>query len=89
MIIMPDARVGGADKTIGGNRGQNGKMGKVNAAASSLAPADSAWICAADRRFASIQHALMIGTVERKRRHLDLEPLAALGHHLVGAGHEA
>ena len=36
-----------------------------------------------------IQHPLAVGAVERKRRHVDLEPFAALAHHLVAAGHEA
>src|ERR1700738_833992 len=36
----------------------------------------------------SIQHPLAVRAVERKRRHVDLEPLAALAHHLIAAGHE-
>src|ERR1700694_5572094 len=36
-----------------------------------------------------IQHPLAVGTVERECRHVDFEPLAALAHHLVAAGHEA
>src|ERR1700730_18733995 len=35
----------------------------------------------------SIRHP--VRTVERKCRHLDLEILAALAHHLVAAGHDA
>src|SRR6266851_3278710 len=38
---------------------------------------------------ASIQRPFAVGTVEREGRHVDLEPLAALAHHLVAAGHEA
>src|SRR5260370_8504001 len=37
----------------------------------------------------SIQRPFAVGTVEREGRHVDLEPLAALAHHLVAAGHEA
>src|SRR5665213_3180411 len=36
-----------------------------------------------------IQHPPAVGTVEREGRHLDLESLAALAHHLVADGHEA
>src|SRR6266403_4499079 len=36
-----------------------------------------------------IQRPLAVGTVERKCRHVDLEPFTALAHHLVAAGHEA
>src|SRR6266478_5587024 len=37
----------------------------------------------------SIERPLAVGTVERECRHVDLESLAALAHHLVAAGHEA
>src|SRR5665213_3795301 len=36
-----------------------------------------------------VQYPLAVGTVERKRRYVDFEPLAALAHHLVAAGHES
>src|SRR5438045_8019784 len=36
-----------------------------------------------------IQRALAVRTVERKRRHVDFEPLALCAFHLVTAGHEA
>jgi len=41
------------------------------------------------QRLTSIQRALVFGAVEGKRRHVDLEALAALALHLVTAGHEA
>src|SRR3954447_17606829 len=46
---------------------------------------------AADDRVTEIliQHPLAVGTVERECRYVDLEPLTALAHHLVAAGHEA
>src|SRR5258705_6314089 len=37
----------------------------------------------------SIQHPLLVGAVERKRRHVDLKALAALADHLIAPGHEA
>src|SRR5487761_2347218 len=37
----------------------------------------------------SIQHPLVVGAVERKGRHLDLELLAALADHLITSRHEA
>src|SRR3954453_14933776 len=37
----------------------------------------------------SIQHPLLVGAVQRKRRHVDLKALAALADHLIAAGHEA
>src|ERR1700692_842185 len=36
----------------------------------------------------SIQHPLAVRAVQRERRHVDLEALAALAHHLIAAGHE-
>src|SRR5438045_1325807 len=37
----------------------------------------------------SIQHPLGLGAVERKGRHVDLEPLAAFTDHLIASAHEA
>src|SRR5581483_12359503 len=37
----------------------------------------------------SIQHPLGVGAVEGEGRHIYLETLAALAHHLIAAGHEA
>src|SRR6185369_13539669 len=36
-----------------------------------------------------VQHPTPIGAVQRERRHVDLEPLAACVDHLVAPGHEA
>src|SRR5258708_28377595 len=41
-----------------------------------------------ERKRSSIQHPLAVGTVERERRHVDLEPLAALALHFITPGHE-
>src|SRR5712672_1005043 len=37
----------------------------------------------------SIQHPPVVGAVQRERRHVDLESLAAGADHLVAPGHEA
>src|SRR6516225_5384077 len=73
------------------NSGQSGQRGHAQRGlrVSAFASVDPASVCPADRRLVSIQHALMVGTVERKRWHLDLEAFAGLAHHLKTAGHEA
>src|SRR5258708_18496151 len=41
-----------------------------------------------ERKRSSIQRPLAVGPVERERRHVDLEPLAALALHFITPGHE-
>src|SRR5262245_505550 len=46
------------------------------------------FISAIPPRLKLVQHTFFARAVERKRRHVDFELLAALGHHLVAPGHE-
>src|SRR5438552_16780786 len=42
-----------------------------------------------ERKRSSIQHPLGLGAVERKGRHVHLEPLAAFTDHQIASAHEA
>src|SRR5262245_59811965 len=41
------------------------------------------------RERSSVQHPLVTRAIKRKRRHVDLEPLAAFADHLIAPAHEA